>query len=78
VPFLLAVGDLFIGWLLLEHAEIAHAALDSATDRDRDFYLGKIGAADFFAGHVLPRLASDRAVIEAMGLAPMELPEGAF
>ncbi len=78
VPFLLAVGDLFIGWLLLEHAEIAHAALDGATDRDRDFYLGKIGAADFFAGHVLPRLAADRAVIESMGLAPMELPEGAF
>ncbi|MBI3223956.1 MAG: acyl-CoA dehydrogenase [Mycolicibacterium cosmeticum] len=78
VPFLLAVGDLFIGWLLLEQAEIAQAALDSATDRDRDFYLGKIGAAGFFARHVLPRLGSDRSVIEAMGLAPMELPEGAF
>ena len=28
VPFLLAVGDLLIGWLLLHHAEIALAALD--------------------------------------------------
>ncbi len=78
VPFLLAVGDLFIGWLLLEQAEIAQAALDGASDRDRDFYLGKIGAAGFFARHVLPRLASDRSVIETMALAPMELPEGAF
>ncbi|MCX2713089.1 acyl-CoA dehydrogenase [Mycolicibacterium sp. J2] len=78
VPFLLAVGDLFIGWLLLEQAEIALNALDTAGDRDRDFYLGKVGAADFFARHVLPRLAADRTVIETMELAPMELPEGAF
>ncbi|MHA3024459.1 acyl-CoA dehydrogenase [Mycobacterium sp. BMJ-28] len=78
VPFLLAVGDLVIGWLLLEHAEIAYGAVDDAADRDHDFYLGKIGAADFFARHVLPRLASDRALIETMELGPMELPEGAF
>jgi alkylation response protein AidB-like acyl-CoA dehydrogenase len=78
VPFLLAVGDLFIGWLLLEQAEIALNALDTAAARDHDFYLGKVGAADFFARHVLPRLAADRTVIEAMELAPMELPEGAF
>ncbi len=33
VPFLLAVGDLLIGWLLLQHAEIALRALDGATRR---------------------------------------------
>ena len=36
VPFLLAVGDLLIGWLLLWHAEIALAALDrDPSDADR-------------------------------------------
>ena len=60
VSFLLAVGDLFIGWLLLQHAEIALAALDGdPTDRDRAFYDGKVAAAAFFAKNVLPRLTAN-------------------
>ncbi len=79
VPFLMAIGDLLIGWLLLEHAEIALDALDEgAPDRDRAFYEGKVGAAEFFARHILPRLSSDRAVIESMQLGAMDLPEDAF
>ncbi|MDZ7883317.1 MAG: acyl-CoA dehydrogenase [Mycobacterium sp.] len=79
VPFLMAIGDLLIGWLLLEHAEIALDALDEgAPDRDRAFYEGKVGAAEFFARHILPRLSSDRAVIESMQLGAMDLPEAAF
>ena len=50
VPFLLAVGDLLIGWLLLWHAEIALAALDrDPSERDRAYYRGKVAAARFFA-----------------------------
>ncbi|QIV81811.1 acyl-CoA dehydrogenase [Mycolicibacterium frederiksbergense] len=79
VPFLMAIGDLLIGWLLLEHAEIALDALDEgASDRDRAFYEGKVGAAEFFARHILPRLSSDRAVIESIQLGAMDLPEDAF
>ncbi len=79
VPFLMAIGDLLIGWLLLEHAEIALDALDEgAPDRDRAFYEGKVGAAEFFARHILPRLSSDRAVIESIQLGAMDLPEDAF
>ena len=78
VPFLLAIGDLLIGWLLLEHAEIALGALDGASDKDRAFYAGKVGAAEFFARHILPRLSADRAVIESLQLGAMDLPEDAF
>ncbi|MGK2865151.1 MAG: acyl-CoA dehydrogenase [Mycobacterium sp.] len=78
VPFLMAIGDLLIGWLLLEHAEIALEALEGASGRDRAFYEGKVGAAQFFARHILPRLSSDRAVIESMQLGAMDLPEEAF
>ena len=61
VPFLLAVGDLLIGWLLLWHAEIALTALDGQpSERDRAFYRGKVTAATFFAANVLPRLSADR------------------
>jgi hypothetical protein len=79
VPFLLAVGDLLIGWFLLQHAEIALDALDAdPTDRDRAFYRGKVAAANFFAKSVLPRLTSERRIIEGADLAVMDLPEEAF
>jgi alkylation response protein AidB-like acyl-CoA dehydrogenase len=79
VPFLLAVGDLLTGWLLLWHAEIALAALDAApSDRDAAFYRGKVGAANFFARNVLPRLTSERRIVETVDLGAMELAEACF
>jgi alkylation response protein AidB-like acyl-CoA dehydrogenase len=74
---LLALGDLVIGWLLLTHADIAQHKLDEG-DADRDFYLGKVGAARFFAATVLPRLAAERTIVEETTLDLMDLPEGAF
>ncbi len=79
VAFLLAVGDLLIGWLLLEHAEVALNALDAdPSDRDREFYIGKVAAANFFAKNVLPRLAAERKISEGVDLAIMDLGEEAF
>ena len=78
---LLAVGDLIIGWLLGRQAEVALRALDNAgalTDGDRDFYTGKLAVARFFATTVLPRLESDRKIIEQTTTDLMEVPEGAF
>ncbi len=81
VRLLLAFGDLVIGWLLTRQAEVAQHALDDAdalTEADRDFYTGKLAAARFFATTVLPRLESDRKIIEQASLDLMEVPEGAF
>ena len=79
VRFLLAVGDLLIGWLLLQQAEIALNALDSeVSDRDRSFYAGKVAVANFFAKNVLPRLTADRKIVEAVDLTTMDLREEAF
>jgi len=79
VAFLLAVGDLLIGWLLLEHAEVALTSLDgSPSDRDREFYAGKIAAANFFAKNVLPRLTAERKIVEGVDLTIMDLREEAF
>jgi hypothetical protein len=77
---LMALGDLVIGWLLATHAEVALARLDEidAGSADRDFYVGKIGAARFFAATVLPRLAADRKVTEETTLDLMDLPEASF
>ncbi|MEU8251430.1 acyl-CoA dehydrogenase [Nonomuraea sp. NPDC048916] len=73
--FLLALGDLVIGWLLLRQAEIALAKL---VDGEDAFYQGKVAAASFFATTVLPRLAVERRVLAATGLDLMDLPEDAF
>jgi alkylation response protein AidB-like acyl-CoA dehydrogenase len=79
VSFLLAVGDLFIGWMLLRGAEIALDALDGdPSDRDRAFYAGKIAVARFFARNVLPRLTAERKILQSVDLNPMELDEAAF
>jgi hypothetical protein len=79
VRFLLAVGDLLIGWLLLQQGEIALNALDTdITERDRAFYTGKVAVAKFFAKNMLPRLTAERSIVEAVDLAVMDLREEAF
>jgi alkylation response protein AidB-like acyl-CoA dehydrogenase len=79
VRFLLAVGDLLIGWLLLRHAEVALAALDGdPAAADRAFYNGKVAAAKFFVNNMLPRLTADRGIAANVDLAIMDLREEAF
>src|SRR3954466_537442 len=76
---LLAAGDLVIGWLLLRQAEVALTKLaEGAGGRDKAFYEGKVAAARFFARTVLPRIAADRVVAEAVDNALMDVPEEAF
>src|ERR1017187_2015915 len=89
---LLALGDLVIGWLLVRQAEVATAALDTVgpatvgaaasgagrSAGDEAFYQGKIAAAQFFAEVVLPRLASEREIVQTTSLDLMDLPEAAF
>ncbi|WP_458688633.1 acyl-CoA dehydrogenase [Nocardia tengchongensis] len=76
VRFLLAVGDLVIGWLLLAQAEVAINALDNGSNEP--FYQGKIATAQFFARNVLPELTSVRTVLSNLDNDIMELDEAAF
>lgn len=84
---LLATGDLVIGWLLLQQAEIARGHLQDGTSgvdggplssADRAFYEGKVAAARFFARQILPRLSAERQIAEATDNALMDLSEDAF
>ncbi|GAB3050682.1 acyl-CoA dehydrogenase [Intrasporangium mesophilum] len=76
---LLSAGDLLVGWLLLRQAEVAQRALDAgASGKDADFYTGKVAAATFFARNVLPKLAAERAMAEAVDNGLMDVPESAF
>ncbi|MBB5163489.1 acyl-CoA dehydrogenase [Mycobacterium sp. AZCC_0083] len=79
VRFLMSVGDLVLGWLLLEQSAVAIAALDNgATGDDRNFYDGKIATASFFAKNFLPLLTSTRLVIDTIDNEVMELDEASF
>jgi alkylation response protein AidB-like acyl-CoA dehydrogenase len=79
VRYLLAVGDLLIGWRLLAQAVVAHAALaDDPSAKDEAFYQGKIATSAFFAKNMLPKLTSLRRVIESIDDDIMRISEDAF
>ncbi|HEV7625669.1 MAG TPA: acyl-CoA dehydrogenase, partial [Streptomyces sp.] len=85
--FLLASGDVVIGYLLLRGATVAAEKLADASaapsakslsDKDVAFYQGKVAAAKFFTSTVLPALAVERALAENIDASVMELDEAAF
>ncbi|GJF09760.1 acyl-CoA dehydrogenase [Mycolicibacterium cyprinidarum] len=79
VRLLLAVGDLLIGWRLLDQAVVAQAALETeSVDGDSSFYQGKVATAAFFAANMLPPITAVRSIVEAVNTDLMELPETAF
>lgn len=72
------LAEAVMGWLLLRHAEIAHAALPTASAKDKSFYQGKIASARWFAANVLPKAALRRTLAEAETGELMTLPDEAF
>ncbi|MEV0455643.1 acyl-CoA dehydrogenase [Catellatospora methionotrophica] len=75
---LLAIGDLVVGWLLLRRAEVALRKLSGEPGSDEAFYNGVVATARFFSREVLPRLGSDRRIVELATLDPMDLDEASF
>jgi alkylation response protein AidB-like acyl-CoA dehydrogenase len=76
--FLLAAGDLVLGWLLQRQAAIARDKVGTAANKDVTFYSGKVAAAHWFTRNVLPLLAVQRTLVEATDNTLMELSEDAF
>ncbi len=75
---LMVIGDIVCSWLLLRQAEVALEKLGGDAGKDKDFYEGKVAAAQFFARNVLPKLSAERQIAEAMDLSLMDVPESAF
>ncbi|GEB53181.1 MULTISPECIES: acyl-CoA dehydrogenase [Streptomyces] len=76
--FLMASGDVVVGYLLLRGAAVAAGKLASASAKDVPFYQGKIAAAKFFASSVLPMVTVQREMADSVDLSVMELDEAAF
>lgn len=71
-------AELIIGWLLIQHAEIATQKFSTASDNDRNFYEGKIASARFFAANILPNVAFNKSIIDKANLDLMQVPVEAF
>src|ERR1700733_2829675 len=77
--FLEMMSELTIGWLLLEQAVIAEAAVaKNPSDADRAFYAGKKYAAQYFANNVLPGVAAKAQLIAREDRAVLDIPLEAF
>ena len=74
-PFMSALAELVVGWLLLRQAEVAVESMELPTisETDRAFYEGKVAANDWYNRTVLPRLSASRRVLTNTTLAPMEI-----
>lgn len=77
------MSETAVGWLLLDGARIASAALDALPagpegDRDRAFYQGKVFAARYFARNVLPNVKATADVLAREDTAALEIPDAAF
>ncbi|WP_329249938.1 acyl-CoA dehydrogenase [Actinoallomurus sp. NBC_01490] len=76
---LMVLGDVVIAWLLCRQAEVALNRLGGElSPADQAFYTGKVAAAQFFCATQLPKVAAERAIVEATTTDLMELPEDAF
>ena len=78
--FLEMMSELTVGWLLLDQAVIAEAAIAglAADAPDRAFYEGKRAAALYFAHNVLPTVAGKAALIAKEDRTPLAISDAAF
>lgn len=74
------MSELSVGWVLLDAAVIAHAKLDGveAGHPDREFYQGKLYAAEYFAGWVLPLAVARGEMLCTSPQTAVEIPDAAF
>jgi len=74
------MAETTIGWLLLEQAVIAEAALAKlpADHPDRAFYEGKKFSARYFAHNVLPGVVAKAQVIAREDRSVLDIPLAAF
>jgi alkylation response protein AidB-like acyl-CoA dehydrogenase len=78
--FLEMMSETVLGWLLLDAAATAHGKLAAlpADHPDRDFYTGKLFAAQYFARNVLPGVQAKAALIAKDDRSAIDVPIAAF
>ncbi|MGH1472729.1 MAG: acyl-CoA dehydrogenase [Cellvibrionaceae bacterium] len=57
--YLRAFGQMIVGWLWLQQADVANKAIGSANGSDQDFYQGKLSACRYFYRYEIPAIHVD-------------------
>jgi len=78
-PFMEAVGDVVMAWMLLWRANLAAQALaGGGREKDAAFYEGQLLSADYFTANLLPVTVGQMAAILGGSTAANDIPEDAF
>jgi alkylation response protein AidB-like acyl-CoA dehydrogenase len=79
LPFLHAMGDVIMAWMLLWRAAVSGKALENgAKKKDLPFYEGQIHTARFYVETVLPETLGKMASIEQGSSAAIDIPDDGF
>jgi alkylation response protein AidB-like acyl-CoA dehydrogenase len=78
LPFLYAMSDTVMAWMLLWRASIAAPKMEKAGKKDRAFYEGQVKTADFFINSILPETMGKMNAIEIATSAAIEIPDEGF
>ncbi len=78
LPFLHAMGDTIMGWMLLWRAVTAAPKKETAKKSDAVFYEGQIKTAEFFLNTVLYQTLGSLDSIKATCAAAIEIPDDGF
>ncbi len=74
------LAEVTLGWLLLDGALLAHKTMQglAETDRDFNFYAGKIHSARYFIRNVLPGVKMKAGVIASADTSALDIKEDQF
>ena len=78
-PFLEAMGDVIIAWMLLWRASVATEKLNNgAKKKDVGFYQGQVQTAKFFINTILPVTLGQMTAIQDFDGSVMDIEDGEF
>ena len=75
---LMALAETVIGWRLLQQSVVAYGKIPHASEKDKEFYEGKLASTRFFCAEVLPAIIASRKIIEAGTTELMDMPDACF
>ncbi|MBI1744995.1 MAG: acyl-CoA dehydrogenase [Acidobacteria bacterium] len=72
-PYLMLMGDVVLGYYLIDQARVASDRQTQGSAKDQAFYQGKIKTAEFFIYNILPAVAARASAIKSGDMSAMEI-----